>query len=646
MDDNQDKGLMKNQMLGIILMTVLIFIWLNYFTHRPPAGPEPGQTSTQTAPETPEPDQDAETAADAQQPGTEPATDWPYLPPVPETTEPDDEVALENDQLRLVFTKIGARLKRAEVILDKESKDIVQLVPASEMPDTEADYPLGLSFAAQEELGAKLNSRRFEASLDPSGHGVTFTLTTPALVVAKSFAFTDTPFVIDTRVRIENREQSEHLLGRDQTPAYILAWEPNVDSPDKKAGVGQSIVVRHEERNEYQDTRKLDASNPAKWVPDAEWIAIKSAYFVVALKHAPEDTAEAQPARAFYEGGSERFKAGLAVPRMELAANAANTQAFQLYIGPSKLQMLAAAWPTLDTAPRFFQSDTWAFMDKFATFLLRLLNWFYSWIPNYGVAIILLTVLVRVAMLPLTLKSMKSMKKMQQLAPEIEKLREKYKEDQQELNKRMMEMYRERGVNPVGGCLPLFLQMPIFIALYRMLWSAYELRGAPFILWITDLSQPDHLFHTPYMTMLPFVGQYLEYFNLLPILMALAMVVSQKVLPQTGAAANPQQKTMMTLMPVMFGVICYRMASGLNLYILVSTVLGIVQQAITRMQKDVDVSPDKLKAPRKRQHFYKAAQERKRRIAKETKAAARRSRTNRPAGAERDVKSAPNADER
>ena len=124
-----------------------------------------------------------------------------------------------------------------------------------------------------------------------------------------------------------------------------------------------------------------------------------------------------------------------------------------------------------------------------------------------------------------------------------------------------------------------------------------------------------------------------------------SMLVSQKVLPQTGAAANPQQKTMMTIMPIFFGVICYRMASGLNLYILVSTVLGIVQQTITRMQKDVDVSPKKDRAPRKRQHFYKAAQDRKRRIAKETKAAARRSRTNRPAGA-KDSKGAPKADER
>jgi len=132
----------------------------------------------------------------------------------------------------------------------------------------------------------------------------------------------------------------------------------------------------------------------------------------------------------------------------------------------------------------------------------------------------------------------------------------------------------------------------------------------------------------------------------LPLLMAVAMLISQKVLPQTGPAANPQQKAMMTIMPLFLAVACYRVASGLNLYILVSTLLGIVQQSITRIQKDVTITPNKQQAPRKRQHFYKAAQERKRRIAKEAKAAARRSQLTRSMGAEKEPKSAPKPDER
>ena len=138
-------------LLGIILMTVLIFIWLNYFTQRPAVGPEPGPPDGQTASGPAEPDRDAGPSAPAS--GAEAASGWPQLPPVPESVLPDDEITIENDQLRLVFTRIGARLKRAEVILDKEANDVVELVPHSDKPDTEAVYPLGLWFPAQQELG-------------------------------------------------------------------------------------------------------------------------------------------------------------------------------------------------------------------------------------------------------------------------------------------------------------------------------------------------------------------------------------------------------------------------------------------------------------------------------------------------------------
>jgi YidC/Oxa1 family membrane protein insertase len=256
-------------------------------------------------------------------------------------------------------------------------------------------------------------------------------------------------------------------------------------------------------------------------------------------------------------------------------------------------------------------------MDWFAKLLLGLLNWFYAYIPNYGLGIIFLTVIVRVAIYPLTLKSMKSMKKMQLLGPEMEELKKKYGDNQQELNKKMMEIYKERGVNPLGGCLPLILQMPVFIAFYRMLWNAFELRGAPFVGWITDLSKPDRMFPMPWMANVPFLGPMFEYLNLLPILMGVAMVLSQKVMPVSGPAQNPQQKMMMNIMPVVFSFMCYNMASGLNLYILTSTILGVVQQKFIRVA-DAELK-EKKKAPSKRQHFYTAAMARKRQVTREAK---------------------------
>jgi YidC/Oxa1 family membrane protein insertase len=287
---------------------------------------------------------------------------------------------------------------------------------------------------------------------------------------------------------------------------------------------------------------------------------------------------------------------------------------FDIYVGPCKDKALAQGWDTLPSVLRFFDNGP---MDAFAKLLLKILNWSHdSLYPNYGLAIIILTIIVRLVTLPLTLKSMRSMKKMQMLAPEIEALKAKYGEDANEMNKKMMELYRERGVNPIGGCFPMLLQMPVFIALYRMLMIAFELRGAPFVFWISDLSQPDRMFHLAWMPVLPFVGAALQDINLLPVLMGISMVVSQKMMPTTAASMNPQQKFMMNFMPVFFSILCYSLASGLSLYILTSTVLGIVQQKL--------ISPGEMtpKTPRKKvvgkgQHFYTAAKARQRQMAKE-----------------------------
>jgi len=226
---------------------------------------------------------------------------------------------------------------------------------------------------------------------------------------------------------------------------------------------------------------------------------------------------------------------------------------------------------------------------------------------------------VRAAMFPLTFKQVKSMRKMQALAPEIEELKKKYGEDAQEMQQQMMALYRERGVNPLAGCLPLLLQMPIFIALYRMLYTTFELRGAPFILWMQDLSQPDQLFHFSALENMPLLSHF-EYLNVLPILSAVTMLGSMRFTPQSAAAMqNPQQKMLMTFMPIVFSVICYNFSSGLQLYILTSTALGIAQTFLIR-PGSVDVTPQKKPAAKsKKKHFYDAAQAKKRQMAKDSR---------------------------
>lgn len=204
--------------------------------------------------------------------------------------------------------------------------------------------------------------------------------------------------------------------------------------------------------------------------------------------------------------------------------------------------------------------------------LLKLLNWLYILFDNYGIAIIVLTFLIKLAFAPLTHKSFESMKRMQELQPKMKALQEKHKEDPQKLNKEMMELYRKHKANPFGGCLPMLLQIPVFIALYQTLSQSVELRGAPFVLWITDLSQPDRLFTLPFS--LPLIG---DAINLLPIIMMFAMIIQQKMTPN---AASKEQANMMVLMPIVFVFIFYNFPAGLVLYWLVNNVVTIVHQGL------------------------------------------------------------------
>ena len=200
-------------------------------------------------------------------------------------------------------------------------------------------------------------------------------------------------------------------------------------------------------------------------------------------------------------------------------------------------------------------------------FVVHILNAIYGVVGNYGIAIIIVTVLMRIIIFPLTLKQEKSMKKMRELQPELEKIKEKYKDSPQEYQQKTAELYRESGVNPLGGCLPLLIQMPVFVALYWA-FSGNAIPADAKFLWFT-LKQPDRLF---------MIGNFA--FNLLPILNVGVTYIQQKIMTNTtsGQESNQQMKTMLYMMPLMMLFIFYKMPSGVTLYYLVSGALSLVQQ--------------------------------------------------------------------
>jgi YidC/Oxa1 family membrane protein insertase len=210
-------------------------------------------------------------------------------------------------------------------------------------------------------------------------------------------------------------------------------------------------------------------------------------------------------------------------------------------------------------------SVDFGFFAVLAVPILRGLQFIHKYIPNYGIAIILLTILIRLITFPLQYKSFKSMKKMQLIQPELQKIKEKYKDEPQKMQKETMDLFKKAGANPLSGCLPLLLQMPFFFAIYRVLYSSVELVGAPFFGWIHDLSIQDP-------------------FYVLPILMGLAMLAQQKLTPQTSV--DPTQQKIMMFMPVIFAFIMKSLPAGLVLYIFVSTVVGVLQQSLVYKMAD------------------------------------------------------------
>ncbi|MGQ9603336.1 MAG: membrane protein insertase YidC [bacterium] len=295
------------------------------------------------------------------------------------------------------------------------------------------------------------------------------------------------------------------------------------------------------------------------------WTASKTKYFVSAIDL---DPAVYAVSRAFAIG-DERI--GIAV---EADIKQGEDIVFGVYAGPLDYYRLKELGIGIEKAVDF----GWRWILPLSKLIFAFMVWIYKFIPNYGVVIILLSGLTKLIFHPLSQKSMKSMREMQLLQPEINALREKYKNEPEKLNRALLQLYKEKGINPVGGCLPLLLQMPVFISLFNVLSRTIELRRAPFVLWIKDLSTPDVIWQLSFS--LPFIGNAV---SLLPILMGIAMFIQQKM-----TTTDPKQAVMTYAMPIIFTVMFFRFPSGLVLYWLVNNVITIGHQYLmTRSEKSV-----------------------------------------------------------
>ncbi|HSL39099.1 MAG TPA: membrane protein insertase YidC [Desulforhopalus sp.] len=373
------------------------------------------------------------------------------------------------------------------------------------------------------------------------------------LVIERLFTFDNSSYLIDLAVKIVNTSETI-LQGVPQLHQVNAPFE-GVASPVNNflfAGPAAFINGTLEEvsRGDFQDAPKTLQGS-------IEWAGYKGNYFLCALVPLGDNGTSFT-----MQGTEELTKTFLAGNLDTLQPGAELVYKYHVFYGPKILGMLKDIGFNLDKALNF------GWFDIIAKPTLWLLNMFYGVFHNYGVAIIMVTVLFKAAFWPISQKGMKSMKNMQKLQPKMVKIKEKYKGDPARMNQEVMNLYKTYKVNPLGGCLPMVLQIPVFFALYKVLLQSIELRHAPFMLWITDLSAPDRLwigFDIPFLGGLP----------VLTLLMGASMFFQQKLTPTT---ADPMQQKIMMLLPVVFTFMFLNFASGLVLYWFVNNLLSILQQ--------------------------------------------------------------------
>jgi YidC/Oxa1 family membrane protein insertase len=559
--------------LGLSLVVFIMFIYLGDKLKRPVA-PAPATQTTATPAPTPTPKPAPKPAPAPPPAATRPTPPVP-APVKPQASRPAKDVVVETPLFRAVFTELGGRLKsfqlkkykdrmpfapiyhfklgpvgfEVERYLSPEAagikpKELVREGTGNELPLTVSWEGKGLNFS-----GLQLNEASVPALNLKAGDKGTlkFTGVSPeGLTFVKTFTFSGDSYGFDLAVQVTNHtgqpvegqlnlDLSENFAGEEASRFHFLGFNGSIN-------------------NKLEDIKSGGLKEPKTFTGKVEWAGLDEGYFMTTM--IPES---GKAWVTLSEPPKETMVASLRTPVEALGTGQAVQFSYVLYFGPKNLADLKPLG--LDRAVNF------GWFDFLGRPLLYFLNWLDRYSFNYGWAIVILTILLRIVFWYPNHKSYKSMKDMQKLQPKVAKIREKYKDDKEAMNKELMALYRTFKVNPMAGCLPMVLQLPVFIALYNVLGYAIELRHATFIptlpfthiVWLADLSAKDPLLITP-------------------LVMGATMFFQQKMTPSTG---DPTQAKMMMFLPLIFTFLFLNFASGLVVYWLVNNILSIAQQYYT-----------------------------------------------------------------
>ncbi|MBW6520099.1 MAG: membrane protein insertase YidC [Desulfoarculaceae bacterium] len=541
-------------LLAVVISFVILVGYQYFFVDLAPQQVVREQAAFAPTPSAP--DQNAQLTSPGQETRQQPLT--PSAAPV----RPARDITIDTELYSAVITENGGAVK--SFILkgynESRAKDSagVQLVNTTE----QEGFPLTFSWGGVAAINTFYSADRDKVKFHGAETASTLTMkgvNESGLELERSYRFDRTTYLMELVFRVKNTSS---------TPLQGSALLHQANLPFEKETTGSMIALfsgpalfMDGQRQEF--TSKELIEGPKTVQGKVDWAAYDSTYFMCGILPGNEGGTSVTMQQM---GKLVTMKVGGDLDVLQPGQEKVYT--YHAYFGPKKLSLLEKTGYNLDEAVNF------GWFDIMAKPTLLLLNFFHTYVKNYGIAIILVTIAFKLAFWPIAQKGLKSMKNMQKLQPKMVKLKEKYKDDPAMMNKEVMNLYKTYKVNPLGGCLPMVLQIPVFFALYKVLLMSIELRHAPFMLWISDLSAPDRLMigiDIPYLGGIP----------VLTLLMGASMFLQQKMTPTT---ADPTQAKIMLFLPVIFTFMFLNFASGLVLYWFINNLLAILQQYLINRQ--------------------------------------------------------------
>jgi len=587
----------RNMLLAVALSVIVLFVWQALVIGpRQPAPPPPAeQTTTQGQTDADAPAPPASTPSEQSTPASAPRSATPNVPAAQSTREAalgaSKRVPIDTPRLRGSINLKGGRiddlvLKDYRVAVDRDSANVTLLSPEGSPAPTRAFFAR-YGWNASGADAPKIPDRETEWSVASSGpltpgNPVILRYDNGEGLVFRRIISVDDNYMFNVTQEVVNNTGSPVRLfpygqvarhGIPETRGFFILHE------------GPLGVLGETGLEEFDYDGLLENAEPTTYSAKGGWLGITDKYWAATLVP-PQDQSYSARFFASGQGSQAVFRTDYLLSAVTVAPGATGEVTTRLFAGAKESSLIDSYEETLEIQ-QFELLIDWGWFHFITKPLFIALDFFYNLVGNFGVAILIVTVLIKLVFFPLANKSYESMSKMKKLQPEMQRLRERFKDDKMRQQQELMALYKKEKVNPMSGCLPIVIQIPVFFALYKVLFVTIEMRHAPFVGWIQDLSAPDPTNIFNLFGLLPFTPPEFLHIGIWPIIMGLSMFIQMRLNPMPG---DPIQQKIFTWMPVFFTFILATFPAGLVIYWTWNNILTIAQQWYIMHRQGVEVN--------------------------------------------------------